>query len=296
MTAGRRVTAGRWACVLLLLAGCGPVDTGPADGDLTETTKCYWRHTCFQSVQSYDQKQIAVTLDYKGSDEPFSVLVTTTQSGMQGAYQPETRLVLQAPQRVALLSLTAANPDSYNWSWQFQQHPGDTPAIHDDSVIYRLPYRDGDAYPVLQGYGGSYSHTGDNAYSVDWAMPVGTPVLAARGGVVAEVRGDSDKKGRGAENYVLIRHSDGTYGWYLHLRQNGAAVAAGDVVRAGDLIGHSGDTGYSREPHLHFQVSSIVDTPGHLYQSFPTRFATAGGVRDDFKVGEEPVAITDRSE
>jgi murein DD-endopeptidase MepM/ murein hydrolase activator NlpD len=95
-------------------------------------------------------------------------------------------------------------------------------------------------------------------------MPVGTPVFAARGGVVAAVRDDCSMGGVDPKlldecNLITIIHGDGTLANYLHLRKGGVLVRLGKHVRSGDLIGFSGNTGYTSEPHLHFEVSCLTD-------------------------------------
>ena len=81
-------------------------------------------------------------------------------------------------------------------------------------------------------------------------MPKGTIVCAARGGLVASVKDDSKTGGPSIaydryNNYVLIRHEDGTLGHYCHLQQHGVLVKVGQVVSAGQPIAHSGNTGFS---------------------------------------------------
>jgi hypothetical protein len=94
-------------------------------------------------------------------------------------------------------------------------------------------------------------------YALDLDMPIGTEVIASRAGVVVRVEEryvDGDHT-FGHENYVLIEHDDGTVARYVHLTQNGALVALDDEVEQGDLVGYSGNTGNSRGPHLHFDVT-----------------------------------------
>jgi murein DD-endopeptidase MepM/ murein hydrolase activator NlpD len=155
---------------------------------------------------------------------------------------------------------------------------GSNCALHDDSYTYQLPYASGDKFKVTQGYNGKFSHTGSNQYSIDWDMPEGTLVLAARGGVVVRVKDDSDEGGPSIDfdrynNYVLIRHDDGTLGHYCHLQKNGCLVKLGQTVVPGDVIAHSGNTGFSSGPHLHFCVFKTKD--GRSRVSLPVKFRTS---------------------
>ena len=124
---------------------------------------------------------------------------------------------------------------------------------------YVLPYAPGRAHFVIQGNCGSFSHRGAAAYAYDFRMPIGTPVTAVRGGVVFRADDpylDSDRDPDHA-NRVTVEHDDGTFGRYLHLTQGGALVEVGDRVEAGDVLGLSGNSGFSTEPHLHFDL--LVD-------------------------------------
>ncbi len=158
---------------------------------------------------------------------------------------------------------------------------GDKNALHDDEYVYLLPYAPGKSYRVLQGYGSRFSHRGLEHYAVDFNMSVGTPVHAARSGVVARIEESHDKgcweDGCGAyANYIVILHEDGTTGEYYHLRQNGALVGVGDHVVAGQKIGLSGNTGHTTMPHLHFAVYRAAEW-GNT-QSIPVRFQSSAGV------------------
>lgn len=162
----------------------------------------------------------------------------------------------------------------YSVSYRYAR--GDPRTVeHDDNHAYLLPFAHGEKFRVTQGYYGSFTHHGENTYAIDFDMEEGTPVHAARDGVVVEVKQDSTRGGPSARyatdaNYVLVMHSDGSFGNYVHLRPNGAAVQVGEEVTAGDLVGYSGNTGQSSGPHLHFDVR-VPQRNGRM-QSIPTRF------------------------
>ena len=79
-------------------------------------------------------------------------------------------------------------------------------------------------------------------------------VTAAIGGKVAVSRIVTDKGNRTWEwgNYVCVHGDDGRYYYYCHLAAR--KVAKGEAVRAGDVLGVMGNTGYSFGAHLHFEV------------------------------------------
>ncbi len=173
------------------------------------------------------------------------------------------------------------SPIQHDRSWSYSYTDaftiGNPNAVHDDSQVYLLPYAAGSTFKVTQGYHGAFSHTGPDEYSIDWKMPIGTPVHAARGGTVVKVKVDSndggpDRKFESCANCILIEHSDGTIGIYAHLMHNGSKVKVGDTVAAGDLIGWSGNTGFTSGPHLHFSV--FKTRSGRERVSLPVRFKT----------------------
>ena len=87
-------------------------------------------------------------------------------------------------------SLTpTVNDGEWEYSYTNYFKLGSNCAQHDDSYVYQLPYAPGSKFKVTQGYNGSFSHKGSNQYAIDWQMPEGTPVYAARGGVVVKVKG-----------------------------------------------------------------------------------------------------------
>lgn len=168
-----------------------------------------------------------------------------------------------------------------DYDFDFNWAVGRLEAKHNDNFLYRLPFSPLQSYPVVQGFNGGYSHQGLAKYAVDFAMPVGSKVHAARGGIVVDVEvrhnkgGASRRYGRYA-NFIVIEHDDGTTGEYYHLKQHGVAVKIGDKVTVGQLIGYSGNTGFTSLPHLHFAVYKAL--PNGDTQSLPFKFGSADGV------------------
>jgi murein DD-endopeptidase MepM/ murein hydrolase activator NlpD len=161
-------------------------------------------------------------------------------------------------------------------------------------TLYRLPWADGLSFMFTQAPGGRItSHfTKARLHAIDIAMPEGTAVLAARAGVVDALVADHGAS-PGEEpltyegNFVRVRHADGTAAVYAHLKHRGVAVAAGQAVEAGQLLGYSGASGEVEQPHLHFAVIRFEkNSSGWLEEvSVPVRFY----------VGVPPVAIAPRA-
>jgi murein DD-endopeptidase MepM/ murein hydrolase activator NlpD len=163
---------------------------------------------------------------------------------------------------------------------------GHVGADHDDSYLYRLPYGDGISFPIIQGYGAKLSHRGAESFTLDFGMPVGTPVHAARDGVVVLVE-DSHDAGCAREdcgrfaNFVVVLHSDGTTGEYFHLQRASVRVRPGDRVARGERLARSGNTGFSTAPHLHFGVyrTGLDGTAESIAVRFQTRRGAIGTPR-----------------
>lgn len=136
-------------------------------------------------------------------------------------------------------------------------------------------------FRIEQGFGGGFSHaTTENHYALDFAAPIGTPVLAARGGVVMQVESDFSKAGLDSEeyygraNFIRIVHDDGSMALYAHLKEDGVLVRAGQRVQTGQQIGLSGNTGFTSAPHLHFVVQI---NRGMRLESIPFRMSGPSG-------------------
>lgn len=157
---------------------------------------------------------------------------------------------------------------------------GRADADHDDAYLYRLPYGDGVTFPIIQGYGAKLSHRGAERFTLDFGMPVGTEVHAARDGVVVLAE-DSHENGCPREecgrfaNFVVVLHSDGTTGEYFHLERGSAEVRAGQSVSRGQRLARSGNTGFSTVPHLHFGVYRTGRD--RTTESLAVRFETRSG-------------------
>ena len=131
--------------------------------------------------------------------------------------------------------------------------------------LYRLPWAEGRSFMFTQVPGGRITthFTKSTLHAVDIAMPVGVPIVAARDGVV---EAQEERHGASGEeepatyegNFVRVRHADATAATYAHLAHRGIAVAVGERVVAGQLLGHSGATGDAHEPHLHFVVTRTL--------------------------------------
>lgn len=133
---------------------------------------------------------------------------------------------------------------------------------------------------IDQAFGGKYSHSEEHSFhAVDLSMDLGTPVLAARAGVVMSV--ESDFHGAGTDiskygdraNHIRVLHPDGTMAVYAHLELESVTVSVGDRVQAGELMARSGNTGFSTGPHLHFVIQR---NRGGRLVSIPFQFSIRG--------------------
>ncbi len=186
------------------------------------------------------------------------------------------------PHRVITMTPINAYKDS-RYGYQFNYTIGDVTATHDDNHLYLLPFQSGSSAPVGQGYHGHFSHK--NSYSLDFDLAEGTKVYAARAGVVVEIKEDSRggckyPKCMGMANYITVCHEDGSMANYIHLKHQGSMVNPGDKVEAGQVIGLSGNTGWSSGPHLHFEV--FLPKLGSK-KSLPTKFLTGKGKSEQLK-------------
>ncbi len=165
--------------------------------------------------------------------------------------------------QVDVLSLRPRNPSqTWSYSYNYQTEFGAMNVFHDSQCLYLPPIPPGRGFLVSQASYGEFSHSDSHSlHAVDISMPLGTDVLVARDGIVFQVEegfvlsGLSEAYKRKA-NVVRILHSDGTIAVYAHLQFRTIKFREGEPVRAGQVIGKSGDTGYSTGPHLHFGIEA----------------------------------------
>lgn len=168
----------------------------------------------------------------------------------------------------------------YRYLFSYTYYVGRADAAMPANTLYRYPFPNGRAFAITQAHGGALtSHNNkQNFYAVDFDMPEGTPILAAREGVVVDVvlryrRGGSDFRLMDSANMITIVHDDGTIAEYAHLAPGEALVKRGQHVKAGALLGYSGNTGFSTGPHLHFVVSRPEVENGKVIRlSLPVTF------------------------
>jgi len=258
--------AGIFYFSLLLLMALGQCALQAAEGRLVRVTAARNGECTELWVENLQTAEVTVTLEMELDNFQSS-------RGLPFAATLPPRSRLRA---VALQPKDPARES--NWSYTYHATWGGMHAVHDETATYQLPFPPGQGFAVSQGFHGAYSHVGGDAYAIDFKMPPGTPVHASREGTVVGVKDDSsrggpDKSYEWDANYILIQHADGTLGHYVHLQKGGARVRVGDKVEAGQWIGHSGNTGHSTGPHLHFAVFKARS--GRQRETIPVKFRTA---------------------
>lgn len=228
-------------------------------------------------VQNKNPFDITLTLEISGSNYRVS-----RHTPIKGVYQP------YSSSQVLRIYIVDKNK-SFKLNTQYSWFVGDIYARHNESYVYALPFRSGESHRLGQGFEGAFSHQGKAKFAVDFMMAEGTPVCAAREGIVIQTQAHFNQGGPlkryiDNSNFIVIRHDDGTLGEYAHLKKNGVLVEPGDVISKGEKIGLSGNTGYSSGPHLHFMVSKVLEDGSS--QSLPFRFSTSRGIITEPQKGE----------
>ncbi|MEV7214191.1 M23 family metallopeptidase [Kitasatospora cineracea] len=196
--------------------------------------------------QDAEQEQAAAAAAQQAAAEQQAADQAAAEQAAQAAAQQQAAEQQAAAEQAAAAAQAAAAKPS--WS-----SPAPGAAISN-------PYHKTNA-----AYAAGY-HTG-----TDFAVPVGTPVLAVGDATVVSA-GYAGAYG----NQIVLKLSDGRFAQYAHLSQLG--VTAGQHVGAGDQVGKSGNTGNSHGPHLHFEIrtanqyAKVIDPVGYLKQHGATNF------------------------
>ena len=131
---------------------------------------------------------------------------------------------------------------------------------------FDLPWPDGKSAWVIQGNNTNHNHTGDEEYAWDFRLRCGTPVHAAKGGVITTAVDSNDGHGDGvSNNKIFVRHDDDTVAHYLHIKKDSIVKTSGRVEK-GEKIAEVGNVGNSLTGHIHFVV---VDSSG---TNIPVKF------------------------
>jgi len=236
---------------MLLVAGPGLSVAQPADGAEVRVVASYGAYR-YRVVESH----LATAGSAAGPEVPGLRLMVPVAGGVRvttaalQAEDPDGQAELAQETAVALAQASyataagSAAPAAGHLLWPCSGPI--TQPFGPTTYSFEFPY-------VYQGVSYPHFHTG-----IDIGVGLGTPISAAADGVVA-LAGTNVVGGKvvGYGTYVVIAHGGGLYTLYGHLSQ--LMVAAGDHVKAGQVIGLSGSTGNSTGPHLHFEVRLGAD-------------------------------------
>jgi len=243
--------------VLLPLAGCATTARG--------SFHCAWR-VCVSYVDGPGGREYTAT-----NSEPVPVTVTMDFRSLENLRPPpggHVEIVVPARSSAMLARLqTLDRAQTFGAGVTIQIDLGASTNPVDEDFVYAVPFGGDSPRELVQGFDGDETHMASMRYSLDFAMPQGTPVLAAREGQVLLVQdgfteGGTDPALLERANLVVIAHDDGSMASYGHLVR-GVRVRVGQRVREGQLLGYSGATGFAGQPHLHFHVGKrMLGEPG----------------------------------
>lgn len=235
----------------------------------------------FCIIASSQQKQVILSIESFGRT-PFTINIAPEAENLSGNQEAKSFFIRKKMKKKIF---TFKKPRTGKWyiNYFYSSHIGITEHTHDDSAIYLLPFKPQATFKMTQGYNSLSTHEEETIYSLDWGLPIGTDIYASRGGRVIGTKHDSNEGGPSSSygskaNYIWIEHNDKTVGVYLHLMKDGVFVHEGDYVEAGDLVGKSGNTGYTHGPHLHFHVSTPTPNGPYAYKTIPVNYLTEFGV------------------
>jgi murein DD-endopeptidase MepM/ murein hydrolase activator NlpD len=244
------------------------VQSDVAEADIAETRAAADAATAAQAAAQLQQQEQSLQQQTQHAQDLVGQLdaqAAATRAEISAANSQSLAVAQQiASTRLAELDQTIGDAEQAAWqaaTYYVQNHLGTLPAsiaqppavpvsangsqlvwpIH--SVTVTQPFGPS-PYPMEPAFGSyPHFHTG-----LDFAGPLGTPILSAADGVV--VAADASTVGYG--NHVIVAHAGGLLTLYGHLEA--MLVKPGDTVKAGQPVGLLGSTGNSTGPHCHFEV------------------------------------------
>lgn len=212
-------------------------------------------------LQSGEERhpQFYIRNDYAG---PVEVEIDFSErDNVQATPDLPKRFVIEPGKSAALFEVNGIDEhEPWRLELKYRYVIGSPLTHYSSTASYLPPIAPNTSFQISQAFGGIFSHNDpQNQYAVDIVMPIGTPVFAARAGIVLEAEDDFYKGGvnkaySAKANSIRILHDDGSMAIYAHLELEKAQVYPGLAVAAGQLIAYSGNTGFSSGPHLHFAV------------------------------------------
>lgn len=164
----------------------------------------------------------------------------------------ETAYASQLKQKMAQKDALEKEIRDYESKLQFILNPGSLPTAGSSPFSWPL-----DKFVITQLFGKTASsgrlYASGTHNGVDFGVSIGTPVKAMADGIVEGV-GDTDVQCPGVSfgRFILIKYDNGLASTYGHLSL--MKVTKGERVSRGQVVGYSGNTGYSTGPHLHVSV------------------------------------------
>lgn len=213
-----------------------------------------------QELKLFEEEKENGYIIYANNPDLFPVSVLLDLKLTNIVFSDSVKKVFVVPaksEKYKIGEMTFSSKNAYrNYRYSTKTAMGDVTLSNYDSLYqYDLPYAKGKSFPLTQGYFGKKTHQTEMA--LDFTMPEGTEIVAARGGTLVQVvkshkescpRRECEKY----NNFLIILHDDGTFACYSHIKHNGTRLKVGDVVKKGDVIASSGNVGWSSGPHLHF--------------------------------------------
>ncbi|GAA4356882.1 hypothetical protein GCM10023185_21120 [Hymenobacter saemangeumensis] len=183
---------------------------------------------------------------------PYTIHLRAELRNMRSSLALPARLVVfpsKAPRPI--VTFIPEKPWDNAWHYEFDAQMGICTGNRPDTTYhYGLPFRKAGTLAIEV-------NTTPDSLNFYFKLPANSPVLAAREGIVAQIKADVAKNTSESGNYIIVFHDDGSYAWYHYLRQQSATVAIGQRVAKGELIGYT--TAQKRLKPLWFSVLYPTD-------------------------------------